>query len=69
MSEREFGISPTYNSYGMIIEGLDLFLGKVSVVIVRDDDMVRSVGGFKFILRVWIPRCQGDGPVVENRGQ
>ena len=40
-------MSSAENGYEMIIEDLDFSLRNVSTMIVRDDDLVGSVGGFK----------------------
>ena len=47
VSEQEVGMSSAENGDEMILEGLDLSLRKFSVVIVRYDDLVGSVGVFK----------------------
>ena len=47
MLEREVGTSLPYNEDGVILEVFDFSLGKVSAMIVRNEDLVDRFGGLK----------------------
>ena len=47
MLEREVGMSLPYNEDGVILEVFDFSLGKVSAMIVRNEDLVDRFGGLK----------------------